>query len=175
MTVGIRRAEPEDVGFLVELVNDEDVAPFLAAVRPSDHEGIAALVARSRDEPDAFGVYVIEVDGERAGTVAFEVANRRSRIASLGGLAVHPAYRGSGVALEASRLFQRHLIRELGFHRLQLEVYAFNDRALAHTERAGFVREGVRRKAYWRHGRVGRRRALRPRRGGSGRRRPEAG
>ncbi len=80
------------------------------------------------------------------------MANRRSRIANLGGLAVHPAYRRSGVAHEASRLFQRHLIRELGFHRLQLEVYAFNDRALAHTERAGFVREGVRRKAYWRHG-----------------------
>ena len=94
----------------------------------------------------------IEVDGERAGTVEFEVANRRSRIANLGGLAVHPEYRRSGVALEASRLFQRHLIRELGFHRLQLEVYAFNDRALGHTERAGFVREGVRRKAYWRHG-----------------------
>ncbi len=146
----MRRAD--DVAFLVELVNDEKVAPFLAAVRPSDREGITALVARSLDEPDAFGVYVIEVDGERAGTVEFEVANRRSRIANLGGLAVHASHRGSGVALEASRLFQHHLIRELGFHRLQLEVYAFNDRALAHTERAGFVREGVRRKAYWRHG-----------------------
>jgi RimJ/RimL family protein N-acetyltransferase len=152
VNVTIRRATAEDVEFLVELVNDEGVSPFLAAVRPSDRDGITALVARSRNEPDAFGVYVIEVDGERAGTVEFEVANRRSRIANLGGLAVHPAHRRSGVAHEASRLFQRHLIRELGFHRLQLEVYAFNDRALAQSERAGFVREGVRRKAYWRHG-----------------------
>lgn len=152
MTVAIRRAEPDDVEFLVALVNDEDVAPYLAAVRPTDHEGIAALVERSRTEPDAYGVYVIEVDGEPVGTLAFEVANRRSRIASLGGLAVHPAHRSGGVALEASRLFQRHLLEELGFHRLQLEVYAFNLRALAHAERAGFVREGVRRKAYWRHG-----------------------
>ena len=152
MTVALRRAELDDVAFLVELVNDAEVAPFLAAVRPSDREGITALVTRSLEEPEASGVYVIEVDGERAGTVEFEVANRRSRIVNLGGLAVHPLHRGGGVALEASRLFQRHLIRELGFHRLQLEVYAFNGRALAHTERAGFVREGVRRKAYWRHG-----------------------
>ena len=41
---------------------------------------------------------------------------------------------------------------DLGFHRLQLEVYGFNERAIAHAERVGFVREGVKRKAYWRHG-----------------------
>ena len=37
---------------------------------------------------------------------------------------------------------------ELGFHRLQLEVYGFNERAMAHAERVGFTREGVKRKAY---------------------------
>ncbi len=44
------------------------------------------------------------------------------------------------------------MIRELGYHRLQLEIYGFNERAIAHAERSGFVREGVRRQAYWRHG-----------------------
>jgi len=29
-------------------------------------------------------------------------------------------------------------------------VYGFNERALAHAERVGWVREGVKRKAYWR-------------------------
>jgi RimJ/RimL family protein N-acetyltransferase len=52
------------------------------------------------------------------------------------------------VADEAARLFQRHLFDDLGFHRLELEIYGFNDRAIAHAERAGFVREGVKRKAY---------------------------
>ena len=36
-------------------------------------------------------------------------------------------------------------------HRLQLEIYAFNERAIRHAERAGFTREGIRRKAYWRN------------------------
>jgi RimJ/RimL family protein N-acetyltransferase len=48
-------------------------------------------------------------------------------------------------------MFQRYLFDELGFHRLQMEIYGFNDRAMAHAERAGFVHEGVRRKAYWRN------------------------
>jgi RimJ/RimL family protein N-acetyltransferase len=129
----------------------EDVEPFLAAVRAKDREGVSAEIERSEAEPDAFGVYVIEVDGERAGTMHFERVNRRSRIAQLGGLAVHPDYRGGKVSDAAARLFQRHLFSELGFHRLQLEVYGFNERAMAHAERSGFIREGVRRKAYRRN------------------------
>ncbi len=81
----------------------------------------------------------------------FERANRRSRIADLGGLAIHPDFRGSKVSDEAARQFQRHLLGELGFHRVQMEIYGFNERALAHAERAGFTREGIRRKAYWRN------------------------
>jgi RimJ/RimL family protein N-acetyltransferase len=149
--VSIRRAGADDVDFLTELVTHEDVEPFLAAVRAKGRDELLAEIERSEDEPDAFGVFVIEVEGERAGTMRFERANIRSRIANLGGLAVHPDFRGSKVSDTAARLFQRHLFDELGFHRLQLEVYGFNERALRHAERSGFVREGVRRKAYWRN------------------------
>jgi RimJ/RimL family protein N-acetyltransferase len=152
VSVSIRRARADDLDFLVELFTHEDVEPFLAAVRPKDPAAVAEEIARSDDEPDAFGIFVVEVDGERAGTMHFERANRRSRIANLGGLAVHPAYRGRKVADEAARRFQRHLIRDLGFHRVQMEIYGFNERAMAHAERSGFTREGVRRKAYWRNG-----------------------
>ena len=137
--------------FLVELVTHEDVEPYLSAVSAKSREELLEQVRRSEEDPDAFGLFVIEVDGERAGTMRFARANRRSRIADLGGLAVHPDYRGRHVGDDAARLFQRHLLDELGYHRLQLEVYGFNERALVHAERAGFVREGVRRKAYWRN------------------------
>ena len=42
---------------------------------------------------------------------------------------------------------QRHLIFDLDYHRLELEIYGFNERAIAHAERSGFVREGVKRRA----------------------------
>ncbi len=151
MNVTIRRARPDDADFLVELVTHEDVEPFLAAVRSKGRDEILAEIARSDDEPDAFGVFVIEVDGERAGTMRFARTNQRSRIADLGGLAVHPGFRGAKVADTAARLFQRHLFGELGFHRVQMEIYGFNERAMRHAERAGFTREGARRKAYRRN------------------------
>jgi RimJ/RimL family protein N-acetyltransferase len=150
--ISIRRARADDVDFLVELVTHEDVEPFLAAVRAKSRDEVLAEVERSEEDPEAFGVFVIEVEGERVGTMRFERANRRSRIADLGGLAVHPDFRGRKVSDEAARLFQRHLVNDLGFHRLQLEIYGFNERAIKHAERSGFRREGVRRKAYWRDG-----------------------
>jgi RimJ/RimL family protein N-acetyltransferase len=152
VNVTLRRAEPRDADFLVELLTHDDVDPFMATIRPRDRESVLAEIERSQAEPQEFGRFVIEVDGKRAGLMGFELANRRSRIANLGSLAVHPDFRGRRLADEAARLFQRHLLLELGYHRLQLEIYGFNERAQRHAERAGFVREGVRRKAYDRHG-----------------------
>lgn len=156
MNLRIRRAGKEDVDFLVDLVNENSVEPFLAGSRARDREGVLAEVRASHASPEESGVFVIEVaeDGEWvcAGMMAFSLVNKRNRIASLGGLAIHPDYRGRKLSDEAARIFQRHLILDLDFHRLQLECYAFNERAIRHAERSGFVREGVKRKAYRRHG-----------------------
>ena len=151
MTVAIRRARPDDVDFFVELTTHEDVDPYLSARRATTRGEILEEIARSDREPQEFGRFVVELDGERAGVMGFRVENRRSRIAQLGGIAIHPRFRGRHLADDAARLLQRHLLFELGYHRLQLEIYGFNDRAIRHAERSGFVREGVKRKAYWRH------------------------
>jgi RimJ/RimL family protein N-acetyltransferase len=148
----IRRAVEEDLDFIVSLLTADDVEPFLAASRSRDRGSVLEEIRESQANPDEKGIFVIEVPEGRAGTMAFTLANRRSRIAQLGGLAIHPDFRGRRLADEAARLFQRYLIFELGFHRLQAECYGFNERAIRHAERSGFVREGVKRKAYERHG-----------------------
>jgi RimJ/RimL family protein N-acetyltransferase len=152
----LRRAVRDDLDFLVELMSHDEVEPYLAVIRPRDHEGLLAEIDHSQAEPQEFGRFLIEVEEDegwrRAGLMGFQVANRRSRIADLGSLAVHPDFRGRRLADRAARLLQRHILDDLGFHRLQLEIYGFNERALRHAERSGFVREGVRRKAYDRHG-----------------------
>jgi RimJ/RimL family protein N-acetyltransferase len=150
--VSLRRAEPADVEFLLDLVRHDDVAPFLGVVVAADRGSLAAEVERSLAEPHDFGRFVIEADGERAGMCGFEQVNRRSAIAHLERLAVHPDFRGRRVSDDAARELQRYLLHDLGFHRLQLEIYGFNERAQEHAERSGYVKEGVKRRAYWRHG-----------------------
>ena len=150
--IALRRATGDDVDWLVELLTGEETEPFLSAARAADPDGIAEAVQRSLDDPERFGRFVVEADGERAGAMGFEQRSERHRIASLGGLAIHPAFRGRGIAEEAARQLQRYLLLEVGYHRLELACYGFNERAIRHAERVGFVREGVKRRAYLRHG-----------------------
>jgi RimJ/RimL family protein N-acetyltransferase len=125
--VRLRRAAPDDVDFLVELTTHEDVEPYLAGSRPRELDGLLEEIERSQAEPEEFGRFVVEVEDDGD-------------------------FRGRRLSDDAAKLLQRYLLFELGFHRLQLEIYGFNERAQRHAERAGFVREGARRLAYWRHG-----------------------
>ena len=139
MRVSIRPASADDVDFVADLYTHDEVRPYLAAGRPYGREWVVEHLD---------GLIVAELDGERAGAMVWEVRSERNGIVHVGGLAVHPDFRGRRLADAAARLLQHHLIRERGFHRIELEIYGFNERAQAHAERAGFVREGVKRNAY---------------------------
>ena len=152
MPVELRRAKPPDADFVLELLADDDVRQFLGPRTAAAREEVLEEIERSLSEPESFGRFLIQLDGEPAGMLGFHIVNERSRIARLERLAVHPAFRGRRLADEAARLFQRLLLEELGFHRLELEIYAFNQRACAHAERVGFVCEGRKRKAYLKDG-----------------------
>ena len=117
MPVELRRAKPPDADFLLELLGDEDVRRFLRPRTAATRDLVLEEIERSLAEPESFGRFVIESDGEPAGMFGFHVVNEPNRIA-----------------------------------RLELDIYAFNERACAHAERAGYVREGRKRKAYRRDG-----------------------
>jgi RimJ/RimL family protein N-acetyltransferase len=139
----LRRAQANDVDFLVDLATNEDVEPFMSASAAKDREGMLERIVRSDEEPEHYGHFIIEVEWHgstwRAGQMAFSI------------VMLHPDFRGRGLAAEATRLFARYLLVELDFHRVQLEVYGFNERAIRHFERSGFLKEGVKRRAYLRH------------------------
>lgn len=148
----MRRATADDVDWLWSLYGDAEVEPFLGSGHGTDREAIVEEVERSQREPKRFGRLILELDGERAGAMGFSEISERHRIAGLERLAVHPSFRRRGVADEGARLLQGYLLLELDYHRLELACYGFNDAAIRHAERVGFVREGVKRKAYMRHG-----------------------
>jgi RimJ/RimL family protein N-acetyltransferase len=150
--VSIRRARPGDVDFLLDLITGEETLPFLGLPAELTRDDLLAEIERSEREPQAFGRFVIEVEGEQAGSAGFRVVNERSRIAEARLFAVHPRFRGSGVGDEAARLFQRLLLVELGMHRVELQIYGFNERSIAQAERVGYIREGMKRRAYLKNG-----------------------
>lgn len=61
--------------------------------------------------------------------------------------------RGRGIGTFAVREMLSHAFLDLGLHRVELDALADNSRAIHVYERAGFVREGVRREAVFKGGR----------------------
>jgi RimJ/RimL family protein N-acetyltransferase len=152
VSVELRRANRSDAEFLLDLLSDEETRPFLGGRTSETLEAVLADIDRSEREPESFGWLVADVDGEPAGCAAYEVVNERNRIVEGRRLAVHPRFRGRKLGDEIARSFQRLVLGELGFHRLEIQIYGFNERAIAHAERVGYVREGVKRKAYAKFG-----------------------
>lgn len=151
MSVTLRRANPSDAEFLFALLGGEGTREFLGRV-PETLDEVLADIERSEALPEEFGWLVAEDGGERVGSASYRLLNERNRIVEGGRLAVHPRFRGRKLGDEIARAFQRLVLGELGFHRLELQIYGFNERAIAHAERVGYVREGVKRKAYLKGG-----------------------
>ncbi|MFJ5678502.1 GNAT family N-acetyltransferase [Streptomyces sp. NPDC093097] len=62
-------------------------------------------------------------------------------------IALVPAATGRGLGPEAIRLLLGHAFDKVGLHRVELEVFAFNERARRSYEKCGFVMEGRMREA----------------------------
>ena len=151
--VRLRPAEAADVDFLLALAADPEIEPFMGVLGVRERDDLLRRIERGRAEPERSGRMVIEHDGTAVGALAYDLTPGGSPPSViLHAVMLDPAARGRGVAREAVRLAGRHLIRDLGHHRVQLECYGFNERAIRLFERAGYVREGVKREAYHRHG-----------------------
>jgi RimJ/RimL family protein N-acetyltransferase len=60
---------------------------------------------------------------------------------------------GQGYGTEATRLMLRFAFHTLNLHRVELEVFEFNPRAIRAYEKAGFRLEGTRRESFFQDGR----------------------
>ncbi len=148
MQLTLRPAVPADVPLLLALRAEPGTARWLA-VRDED---ASALEAELAGPSPLAGRLVVLLDGAPAGALAWQIVNRRSRIAELSDVLVAAEHRGRGVAARAALEAARRLVAEQGVHRVQLETFAANAAARRAFERAGFVHEGTPRRAYWREG-----------------------
>jgi RimJ/RimL family protein N-acetyltransferase len=140
--VTLRAATEADLAWVRDLARDESVAPTLSTTAA---DGLADALAAGE-------LWIAEAAaGRRVGAVHVATVNRRSRIGDVRTLMVHPDARGRRLGAAILRAVARAAFAR-GVHRLEGEVYGFNEAALRSFDAAGFTREGVRRRAYDRHG-----------------------
>jgi RimJ/RimL family protein N-acetyltransferase len=125
----LRLATAADLDPLIAIASRHDIAKTLATDVVADLSG--AL------EHEAGELFVIEDGGELVGGLRWVLVNRRSRIASIHSLMIHPAVRGRGLATTAVRELAERLFTVHWLHRVEAEVYGFNHAAQRVFERAG--------------------------------------
>ncbi len=101
--------------------------------------------ARRPPEPDAY-TWAVEYDSHCIGSAGLRVdANQHCATYTVGLFVA--ALRGQGLGRETTWLVLSWAFGALGLHRIQLEVLAFNSRAINCYLACGFRQEGVRREA----------------------------
>ncbi|MET9252375.1 GNAT family protein [Streptomyces sp. NPDC003717] len=142
-----------DAGPMWEIVNDPEVVRF--TFEPDGDltpERLRTWYGSRATRPDRLDLAVTDPEsGEVLGEVVLHDWDPHRRSCTFRTL-IGPRGRGRGVGTEATRLIVGYGFEHLGLHRVELEAYGNNARALRVYEKVGFVVEGVRREAAWRDG-----------------------
>jgi RimJ/RimL family protein N-acetyltransferase len=142
-----------DAEVIAEMIEDPEVIRFTfepdTVITP---ESLRSWYGSRSDRTDRLDLAVTDrATGELVGEVVLNEWNPATRSCNFRTL-LGPRGRGRGLGTEATRLIVAYGFEQLGLHRIELQAYAHNRRALHVYEKVGFVVEGVRREVQLREG-----------------------
>ncbi len=149
----LRPLRREDVGVLSKIMNDIEVKETLRNVLPVGESSLESMIESIYKCPYPTNiVFGIEHDGRLVGVVSLDNINWVSRNAYLSIGIYDKSVWGRGIGKEATKLILKYAFEYLNIHKVNLEVYEYNERAIRLYESLGFVQEGRLRKNNYRHG-----------------------
>ncbi len=148
----LRARQESDIAILqAELYDDvathsrADTRPW-RPVSPASSASPYAITDPS-DTASMFSVVEVASD-ELAGEAVLWGIDLHNRLAHIG-LSLRPAFRGRGLGSDVVRVLCRYGFAVRGLHRIQIETLTDNAAMISAGEQAGFVQEGVLRRAAW--------------------------
>ena len=144
--VTLRPMTHADAPHLVRWANDPDYSWFQWGRKPGRFPDEAA----ARNWMDVIAehrgfMFVIEYEGRPIGQTNYRDVQPKGKSAEVGIGIGEPGLWGKGLGREALGLLVRHLVDDLGLHRIYLSVLAYNDRAISSYQAAGFEVVGIER------------------------------
>lgn len=152
--IGIRPLKASDASTLKRYYQDPEVAELLFEEGGDDLPPtwlLALSIAVGRlDRRSQWAI--VQRDGRMVGMVKLWRISERNGSAMLTIFIGEKSCWNRGYGTDALRLVLRQAFRALNLRRVELHVFDFNQRAIRSYEKAGFVREGVRREALYARG-----------------------
>jgi RimJ/RimL family protein N-acetyltransferase len=151
--VRLRAREPEDVPSVHRWVNDPEIMRLIEVRYPSS---MPQQRARAEDDaPPGWAATRFSIEtlgGLLIGNCVLRAAAPEQRAANLGILIGNPDYWSRGYGREATWLLCRFGFEMMNLHRIELDVYEDNPRAIRCYEQLGFRHECRLRDANYRFG-----------------------
>ena len=153
--VNLRAPEMGDLERNTRWINDREVTRYLGR---RYEMSLAAEEAWLRDvtaNPMSYErpYFAIETkEGEHIGNTGLFDVKPEDRKAKLGIMIGEKAYWSNGYGSDALRTLLAFAFDEMNLNRVELDVFAFNERAIAAYRKCGFIEEGRRRQALYRQG-----------------------
>jgi RimJ/RimL family protein N-acetyltransferase len=142
-----------DVDRCLSWINDTEVARGVGRKGPISRTQEREWILGQYKSPSTFSLAIVLQAGDRhIGNCGLHEIEFSNGCAEFGILIGEKTQWGNGYAPEAAGLLLRYGFEEMGLHRIELEVYAQNERAQRAYEKAGFVPEGRRRESYFSQG-----------------------
>ncbi len=149
--ISIRKFERSDIPKKVEWINNPENNRFLHYDVPICEEKTERWFDSHQGDESRYDA-VIEVDGVPVGTIGLLSIDQKNSKAEYYIAMGETAYKGKGVAKEASKLILAYGFEKLALNRIYLFTEVENIGAQMLFERVGFVREGVIRQDIVSHG-----------------------
>ncbi|MBC8074805.1 MAG: GNAT family N-acetyltransferase [Chloroflexales bacterium] len=143
----LRPIETTDLDAYFALLQDAESLRLTGTLARFSREQIARWIATIAEADDRIDLAIVLRDtNELIGEIVLNDFDDTHRCANLR-VGLRTAYTDRGYGSEALRLMIAHAFERVELHRLELEVYSFNPRALHVYTKLGFQQEGRRRDA----------------------------
>ena len=147
----LKPVELSDVGEdYLRWMNDTDIIGFTEVrFRPQTAESIRRYVESVNNDPSSVFLGIVVKKGNRyIGNIKLGPINWIHRLADIALIIGEKDQWGKGYGLEALRLMVDHAFKGLNLHKVTAGMAQDNKASLRLFEKAGFKREGVKRKEY---------------------------
>jgi len=146
-TIYLRPLGPEDAEAIFASLSDEESMRLTGTQQTFTLEQVQAFYAKVPDAEDRVDYAIVLKDDPdtMVGEVVLNNFDFENKSADFRIALSNQKYFGKGYGSQATKLIIKHGFEVLDLHRIELEVFDFNPRAIHVYKKAGFIQEGIKR------------------------------
>lgn len=126
---------------------DKEVQQYTGTKHIGTEEEIRQYVERIVEDDSRYDFLIINAKGQIIGESVINEINNDNKSANFRIALFKSEYCGQGIGTEVIKMTLQFGFEKLKLHRIELEVFSFNERAYTAYRRVGFIEEGRKRDA----------------------------